>query len=48
MNYWHGLFIGLLIGGTLGTIIVGLIASCRIRDDMDFENRSAKEYITRK
>jgi hypothetical protein len=48
MNYWHGLLIGLFAGGTLGTLIVGLIASCRLRDDMDYKDRTAKEYVIRK
>jgi gas vesicle protein len=45
MNYWHGLLIGILIGGTLGTIATALAVSCRTSDDLEEEESNAKQYI---
>ncbi len=46
MNYWYGLLIGLFLGGALGTIAMGLIAGCRMNEDV--RDDKAREYIFRK
>ncbi len=42
MNYWYGLLIGILIGGTLGTIATALVVSCRLGENFEEQKSEVK------